>query len=773
MAGVYSAILACVPFYAFVLHYSTLQLVVNTLIGFIIAVLAIEFAFAQMFKLRKRSAYPGTLLLEMGSASDLSASADKCLEVVCELLGSESAALALAGDGSELNVIAARGFEQGRLRRLLNAHDAAIREAMRSGFSVRVAGDGRRSAITIAPVIAWQRSLGVLVVIGGRDTSDLELVTSLGAAAAVSIENLRQKEDLQDTLSVLSATLDSTADGILVVNRFGAIVSFNQRFAEMWRLPEEVLSSRDDNKALTFVLDQLEQPDDFLKKVRELYARPHAQSVDQLYFKDGRVFERYSQPQSIGNNIVGRVWCFRDVTERKQSEATIERLAYHDPLTGLPNRALFTDRLTVALAQARRAGGILATLLLDLDQFKLINDTLGHAAGDELLKQIGAELSALVREGDTVARAGGDEFTLLLTGLADTDAVSVIARRVLDTIRQPRILCDQEVRISASLGIANFPADGADVEALLRNADTAMYRAKQQGRDGFETYAPSMSAEIVNRVSLEADLRRALERKEFVVHYQPQIDRNTWHVTAVEALIRWQHPTRGLLPPGEFISLAEETGLIVPIGEWVLRAACRDNKAWQDSGLPPVTVSVNLSALQFQQADLVDMIDRVLRDTGMAPNLLELEITEGTMVQDPDFAAEVLRQARAMGVRVSIDDFGTGYSSLSYLKRFRIDRLKIDRSFVNDLTTDANDAAIATAVIVMAHSLGLRVVAEGVETEEQLRFLLDRGCDEFQGFLIGRPMPAAALAGLLQNDGNQLARLREIGVSATFMYDVS
>ena len=288
------------------------------------------------------------------------------------------------------------------------------------------------------------------------------------------------------------------------------------------------------------------------------------------------------------------------------------------------------------------------------------------------------------------------------------------------------MLADQELRVTTSLGIAMFPEDGETADALLKNADTAMYRAKQQGRDNFQTYTPSMSAEIVNRVSLESDLRRALASGEFVLAYQPQMERDTWAITGAEALIRWKHPTKGLVHPIEFISVAEDTGLIVPIGEWVLREACLRNKAWQDAGLPPITITVNLSALQFQQANLVEMIEGVLAETGLEPRYLEFEITEGTTIHDADFAAMVLRELRAMGVRISIDDFGTGYSSLSYLKRFRIDRLKIDRSFVDELTTDANDAAIATAVIVMAHSLGLGVVAEGVETEEQLRFLLGK-----------------------------------------------
>jgi len=506
----------------------------------------------------------------------------------------------------------------------------------------------------------------------------------------------------------------------------------------------------------------MDNPDDFRRKLEALQEDRSSESFDMLRLKDGRLFEVFSQPQVVEGEIVGRVWCVRDVTERVQSEQTIRRLAYHDALTDLPNRALFVDRLTVALAQSRRTRQQVAVMFLDIDRFKMINDTLGHPAGDEVLRAIGAELSLLVRDGDTVARVGGDEFTLLLAGVGDDESVSGVASRILEMVRRPRLIGDQEMRVTTSVGIAVFPEDGEDVETLLRNADTAMYRAKAQGRDNFQTYTPAMSAEIVHRVSTESDLRRALEREEFVVYYQPQLDRETWQITGAEALIRWQHPSRGLVPPAEFISVAEETGLIVPIGEWVLRAACRANKTWQDAGWPPLTVTVNLSALQFQQENLVAMIAGVLRETGLSPRYLEMEITEGTMIHNPEFAATVIQELREMGVHVSIDDFGTGYSSLNYLKRFPIDRLKIDRSFIEELTTDPNNAAIATAIIAMAHSLGLGVVAEGVETEEQLNFLVEHDCDMFQGYYIGRPEPEAMLRLLLSAPRERLEGLRKI-----------
>jgi diguanylate cyclase (GGDEF)-like protein/PAS domain S-box-containing protein len=762
MIGVYGAIFGFIPFYAFVLHYTVEQLVIGTIIGLGIAVSAIEGAFGQMFRFRKRSSYPASILVEVGAASSTQQGYDIALDVATDVLALDWAAIAWS-DGDTLEVVAMHGVPVEEAQRIFDDYAKDVRRAMREQTNVSLVNG--KSCSVVAPLIASGHSVGAIIFTADCQTKELgdeELLVGMGVAAGVSLENLRQKEHLGDTLSVLSATLDSTADGILVVDSAGKIVSFNKRFQDIWKISEDVLRLPDNGTALQTAANQLVQPEEFMQRLSEIRLVPASSSFDTLQLRDGRVVERYSQPQIVEGAVVGRVWCFRDVTERKHSEETIRHLAYHDALTDLPNRALFADRLTVALAQARRTRQPVAVMFLDIDRFKLINDTLGHVVGDDLLKQVGSELSALVREGDTVARVGGDEFTLLLTGIDEDETVSMIARRILETVRQPRTLAEQELRVTTSLGVAMFPDDGETAESLLRHADTAMYRAKQQGRDNFQTYNPSMSLEIVNRVSLESDLRRSLERGEFELAYQPQVERGTWRITGVEALIRWRHPTKGMVHPAEFISVAEDTGLIVPIGEWVMREACRQAAAWQKQGLPPIITNVNLSALQFQQANLVEMIDEVLRETGLEPKYLEFEITEGTTVHDPDFAAMVLRQLRAMGVRISIDDFGTGYSSLNYLKRFRIDRLKIDRSFVDELTTDANDAAIATAVIVMAHSLGLGVVAEGVETEEQLRFLLERGCDEFQGYLIGRPCPEEEMRKMLEQSAETAARLKAL-----------
>ena len=750
-AGVYGAILGTEPMYYFVLHYSAVQIIVGLIIGLIIATSAIEGAFSQIFKLRKRSSYPSIFFTDLGARSTAAEMTQAILVTVRDLFG-VSAVFVASMDRDEISVAATDGVTLTTAANYAARAEARESIVQRKALHVKLNEPGRGS-LTFVPVVAWQRQLGLLGIIAQKQTTELkdtELMEAIGNAIGLSLENIYQREGLQQSLSLLSATLDSTGDGILVVSNEGSIVNYNERFKEMWRVPDEILVLGRGRDIVEHVATQVEDEEEFQRQISEVIRRQESDGYAIVNFKDGRVFERYHQPHRLNGDVVGRVWSFRDITDRKQSEETIRHLAYHDALTDLPNRALFADRLTIALAQARRTGQGLAVMFLDIDRFKLINDTLGHTAGDELLKSLAVELGVLVRQGDTVARVGGDEFTLLLTGITDRAEVDVIAERVLDTVRQAREVTGKELRVSTSIGIAFFPRDGADAQTLLRNADTAMYRAKQQGRDNYQVYAPAMSAEILDRVSMESELRRATARGEFVIHYQPQIEAATGRITGVEALIRWNHPERGMIYPTEFIGVAEETGLIVPIGEWVLREACEQNKRWQERGLPPVTMTVNLAARQFQQENLVDCVSQILADTGLDPSYLEMEITEGTTIQNPDFAASVLRQLREMGVHVSIDDFGTGYSSLNYLKRFRIDRLKIDRSFVADLITDPNDAAIATAMIVMAHSLGLSVVAEGVETHAQLEFLLKQGCDHFQGYLLGRPMPAREFEGLLE-----------------------
>jgi diguanylate cyclase (GGDEF)-like protein len=434
-----------------------------------------------------------------------------------------------------------------------------------------------------------------------------------------------------------------------------------------------------------------------------------------------------------------------NVEQRKRAEERIRHLAYHDALTDLPNRSLLEDRLTTALAQAHRKSRMLALLYLDLDRFKRVNDTLGHSLGDHILQSVAERLTSIVREADTVARVGGDEFTILLPEISQAQDAIDVADRILRELRRPVMVDHRELPATTSMGIAFYPDDAEEADTLLRNADIAMYRAKEQGRDNYQLYTAAMNARIAERFAVENDLRRALDRNEFVVYYQPQVDLSSQQIVGVEALVRWEHPTRGLMLPADFIPVAEESGLIVPLGEWVLRTACAQAKAWQEAGLPPIRLAVNLSGRQFQQRNLGEMVERALNETSLEPRYLQLEITETVVMHDMDFTIATLNNLKAMGIQIAIDDFGCGHSSLNYLKRLPIDDVKIDRSFVHDLATDPSDAAIVGSVVAMTRELNLNVVAEGVETEEQLAFLKERQCDVVQGFLFSRPVPPDAV----------------------------
>jgi diguanylate cyclase (GGDEF)-like protein len=440
---------------------------------------------------------------------------------------------------------------------------------------------------------------------------------------------------------------------------------------------------------------------------------------------------------------------------QKRVQDMLRHQASHDRLTGLPNRMLFDERLSLALATTHRYGEMLAVVFLDLDGFKTINDTLGHAIGDQLLQSVAQRLRGCLRPGDILARWGGDEFTLLLSPIGSAEDVAKIATEILGTINAPLQFEGQELHIKASLGIALAPYDGEDSETLLKNADAAMYRAKQQGRNNYQLYTSAIGTKAQERLVLENNLYQALERQEFHLHYQPQVDLQTGEIVGMEALIRWQSPKLGFISPSAFIPIAEEMGLISAIGEWVLWTACAQNRAWQSLGLPPVRMAVNLSARQFQQKNLVEIIAQVLESTQLEPRYLELEITESIAMQDIPVTISVLRTLRSMGIQIAIDDFGTGYSSLSSLKHFPLDKLKIDQSFVRDLVKDSYDAAITKALVALGHGLKLEVVAEGVETQEQLAFLRSIQCDGMQGYLLSRPLPTQEATNLFVNK-NQL-----------------
>jgi diguanylate cyclase (GGDEF)-like protein len=445
----------------------------------------------------------------------------------------------------------------------------------------------------------------------------------------------------------------------------------------------------------------------------------------------------------------------------RRSRKAIHHLAFYDALTNLPNRRLFGDRLLQAVESARRNSQLMGILFIDIDNFKRINDSFGHSVGDKLLRTVANQLLACLRGSDStsreldeesisVARLGGDEFTVLLTHLEKAEDAARIARRIIDAVSVPFLMGIEEVVVTPSIGIAVFPYDGEGVEELVKNADTAMFHAKKNGKNNYQFYTNSMSATAFDRLSMENALRKGLGHGEFEVYYQPKIDLSANRVVGLEGLVRWNHPEMGLVSPADFIPLAEETGLIVPLGEWVLHVVCTQMRSWLDAGLEPLRVAVNLSACQFRQTMLRQRVKRMLHETGVAPELLELELTESVIMDDIQTSSILLRDLKEMGVHISMDDFGTGYSSLSMLKRLPLDTLKIDQSFVRDITTDPDDAAIVDAVISLAHSLRLRVIAEGVETSQQLDFLRSRGCDEVQGYLYSRPLPVAGIEAWLR-----------------------
>ena len=450
--------------------------------------------------------------------------------------------------------------------------------------------------------------------------------------------------------------------------------------------------------------------------------------------------------------VIGLLGTYEDITQRKVAEERVQYLAYYDAVTGLPNRTLMQDRLSKALAGARRRKDKVALLFLDLDRFKDINDSLGHSVGDLFLQEVAERLKKWAREQDTVARVGGDEFVIVLTAVKDGADAALAAERLMRAMSAEFVVQGRSFSISCSLGISVFPEHGRDCEALIKNADAAMYCAKGKGGHNFRFFTEDMNAQTVERLTLESSLRLALNKKELFLVYQPQMDIATGKIVGLEALIRWQHPELGLVPPDKFIRIAENIGLIVPIGEWVLRTACSQARKWQDESLPAVTVAVNVSAVQFRQEDFCELVRKILRETGLAPQYLELELTESLLLTNADVTLSVIQELKAIGVTLAIDDFGTGYSSFSYLRQFQVIKLKIDRSFIRDVTLNPDDAAITAAIISMAKSLNLRVIAEGVEDEAQMTFLRVNRCDEIQGYYFSKPLPVDKVAEKLRAD---------------------
>ncbi|MBZ0105493.1 MAG: EAL domain-containing protein [Sulfuricella denitrificans] len=478
----------------------------------------------------------------------------------------------------------------------------------------------------------------------------------------------------------------------------------------------------------------------------------HLGSDEMLWRKDGSVFyaDYAVTPMFEDGKIAGAVVTFRDITERRRHEEQLAHQATHDALTGLANRTILNDRIGLLIERAAREKTVLALFLLDLDRFKEVNDSLGHSAGDELLRGLATRLTDLMRDSDTVARLGGDEFVILVE-MSTADGAIPLAQKMIDALASPFSVAGQEVFTSTSIGISLYPKDGDCGEELLKNADVAMYRAKKRGRNAYRFYNEGMNTSSAERLSLESRLRHAVDNGELLLYYQPQLNLHSGEIIGAEALIRWQHPELGMVSPAKFIPLAEESGLIFPIGEWVMRTACHQLKTWQEAGVTTPPVAINLSAHQFRQRHLVKMTTGVLLDSGLEGRYLELEMTESAVMEDTDRVIRVLRELKDVGTAISIDDFGTGYSSLSYLKQFAIDKLKVDQSFVREITRDPSDAAIVVAIITMAHSLGLNVIAEGVETEGQLEYLRRHGCDEMQGYFFSRPVPVGDFEQMLRS----------------------
>ncbi len=686
----------------------------------------------------------------------------------------------------------------------------------------------------------------------------------------ITEQRLAEKEN-EHSIARLNATLDSTTDGILVMNSDGEYTGFNRQFIDLWEVPKALLAHEKSDRAIRYCLKKLQESEAFMGTLGNLAEHPNQESFDILYFKNGRIFECASKPQVLNKVGVGRVWSFRDVTAKRKAdeklllasrvyesaiegimitdadgtiksvnrafttitgyteqeavgknprmlrsnrhkpafykkmwreilstgrwqgeiwnrrknretypehltissvkndegnairyvgvfyditdikahEEEIRHLAYHDPLTKLPNRLLFQDRLTQAIARADRKGAKLAVIFLDVDHFKDLNDRLGHYMGDLFLQEVSTQFKNCLRTGDTVSRFGGDEFTILMEEISGVEDASTIAQKTLNLFNKTFRLEGNDVYLSVSIGIAIYPDDGRSPEVLKKNADTAMYHAKAEGRNNYQFFKPEMAVRVKERVTLETDLREALIKDEFRVRYQPITDLNTQSTTELEALVRWKKSGGQVITPGYFIPIAEESGLIVPIGTWVLHQACRQTAAWIEQGMRTLRISVNLSARQFREKHLLDTIERTLEETGLSPESLNLEITESVMMEDMDASIQTLKRFKEIGVCISMDDFGTGYSSFTYLKRFPIDILKLDTTFIRDIVDDPDAAKLAAGMISLAKGLRLQVVAEGVETEQQLAFLKEHGCDKVQGYLFHEPLQEIDVVGAL------------------------
>lgn len=582
------------------------------------------------------------------------------------------------------------------------------------------------------------------------------IVDSTGKIVRLSgtIQDITEQKEMRDRLFQSATVFENTTEAVIVADAGGKIISANKAFTDITGYTEEEVIGK-----TTSLLKSGKHNDEFYKEMwSEISKIGSWQGEIWNKRKNGDIYPEWlniSVVKNLDGAITNYIGVFSDISVIKESQQKLDYLAHHDTLTGLPNRLLLSARMDQALAQARRNKSLLAVLFLDLDHFKNVNDSLGHYIGDMLIKEVASRIVNCVRKEDTVSRLGGDEFSIFIEEMHDSNFASDIASKIISALCEKYIIHGHEIFITCSIGISIFPNDGNDTATLLKNADSALYKAKEQGRNSYQYYTKELSVRAMERMVMENNLRHALERNELVVYYQPQVDMYSGEIVGMEALLRWKHPEIGLISPDNFIGLAEETGLIIPIGEWVLRTACKCAQSWIESGLPKIRMAVNLSSRQFNQKNLPEIIANILRETGLDSHLLEIELTERIVMEDAESSIKMIAELKKLNIQFSIDDFGTGYSSLSYLKRFPLERIKIDKSFVDNIVSNPEDAAIVQAIISMSHGLNLMTIAEGVETVEQLEFLRSRECDEVQGYYFSRPLPANEVEKLLR-DGTKI-----------------
>lgn len=562
--------------------------------------------------------------------------------------------------------------------------------------------------------------------------------------------------ELEESNSLAIATLESIQEGIIAVDLDGKIITHNKVFLDLWKVTAEQLTSQSTKNFFEYMANLVKNPQPFLPIITELSKNP-TESVRELQFHTDQFFEFYSKPRYVHNKIVGSVFSFKEVTQYKKLEQELLHQATHDVLTGLPNRALLIDRIQQAIFHAKRKNLQVGVLLLDLDDFKQVNDSLGHNAGDHLIKTVANQLQNHLRQSDTIARLGGDEFVIILTAQIDQEEIMNKAYQLAELFLKPWKINNYHLIITTSIGISIYPKDGENPDILIKNADAAMYHSKSQGKNSIQFYNKEFNIHLLERAELATDLRQALARNEFIVDYQPLVKLESGKITGVEALLRWHHPTRGPISPNTFIPIAEETGLIISIGEWVLKTACSQTKEWQKTIAPNLCIAVNISAYQFKQDNFVDLIKNTLAKTKLDAKYLELEMTESLILGNVNEVAQKMLELKMLGVRLAIDDFGTGYASLSYLKYFPFDKVKIDKNFIDGISSTKEDSLIVEAIITMTQSMGLEVLAEGVEKKDQIDFLRRLNSTQVQGFYYSPGLDAEKLTALLKEKSTEKA----------------